>query len=139
QVKPFPAPTLSKVIVAGNRAPRPNAYVQLLGGLPVIAEPSGNGGWIELFVTPSGRSPWLENTTSVQFRSASSVAVLYEAVRVPNGLANRIRSDAGLPTVHSSGGIGTVKWGVFIGWIPIVIALGLFWTRRRGRPSAAPA
>jgi hypothetical protein len=136
-VKPLPAPTLSRVIVAGRRAPHPNAYLPLLGGLPVTTAPSGNGGWIELFVTPTGRSPWLEDTTSVQFRSASSVAFLYDTVGVPKGLANTIRADAGLPV--RSGGIGTLKWGVLVGWIPIVIALGFLWTRRRGQPSAAPA
>jgi hypothetical protein len=139
QVKPFPAPTIAKVVVAGRRAARPNAYVPLLGGLRVVSGPSGNGGWIELFVTPSGRSPWLESTTSVRFRSASSVAILYDAVRVPKDLANRIRADAGLPTVRSSAGIGPVKWGALLLPIPILLALGLLWARRRGRPSAAPA
>jgi len=139
QVKPFPAPRLSKVIVAGRRSQHPNANLPLLGGLPVTTAPSSNRGWIELFVTPAGRSPWLEDTTSVQFRSASSVAFLYENMRVPKGLANTIRADAGLPTVRSSGGIGSVKWGVLGGLIAIVMALGFLWTRRRGQPSAAPA
>jgi hypothetical protein len=74
------------------------------------------------------------------FRPGSSTVYAYEPVLVPLDLANVIRADAGLPTVHSGGdGIGPLKWGVFVGWIPIVIALGLFWARRRGRPSAAPA
>ena len=105
----------------------------------MTAEPRDNGGWIQLALTPSRPSPWLQDTTSVLFRPGSSTVFLYEASRVPEGLANTIRSDAGLPTVHSSGGIGALKWGVLVGWIPIVIALGLVWTRRRGRPTAAPA
>jgi hypothetical protein len=138
QVKPFPTPTLSKVIVARNRAAHPNAYLPLLGGLPVTSEPRGKQGSTLLLLTPSTRSPWLDRTTPVWFRSASSVAFInYETVRVPKSLANKIRSDAGLPTVRS--GIGVATWGALVGWIPIVLAVGLVWTRRRGRPSAAPA
>jgi hypothetical protein len=140
RIKPFTAPTLSVVTVDGKRAADPNAYLALLGGLEPTMQPSADGTWVELSLTPSRPSPWLQDTTPLLFQPDASTLDFYVPARVPEPLANVIRSDAGLPVVHSSGGgFGPLKWGVLVGWIPIVVALGLFWTRRRGRPRAAPA
>jgi hypothetical protein len=140
RVKPFAAPMLSKVVVDGKRVPNPNAYLALLGGLAATMQPNGEGKWIQIVLTPSRPSPWLQDATPVMFRPDASILELYVPLQVPLPLANVIRADAGLPALSTGGGgFGTIKWGVLVGWIPIVIALGLFWTRRRGRPSAAPA
>jgi hypothetical protein len=140
RVKPFSAPTLSKAVVDGKRVSDPNAYLPLIGGLPGTMQASANGKWIQLVLTPSRPSPWLQDTTPIMFSPDASVLELYQPRRVPLALANVIRADAGLPTLSTGdGGLGPIEWGVLVGWIPIVIALGLFWTRRRGRPSAAPA
>ena len=140
RVKPFAAPTLSQVLVDDKRVADPNAYLALLGGLAATTQPSDDGKWIQIALTPSRPSPWLEDTTPVLFRPDASTLELYVPLRVPVPLANVIRADAGLPLLSTGGdGWSPARWGVLVGWIPIAIALGLFWTRRRGRPSAAPA
>jgi hypothetical protein len=140
RVKPFASPTLSKVVVDGKRVSDPNPYLALIGGLPGTMQASAKGKWIQLVLTPSRPSPWLQDTTPVMFSADASVLDLYQPLRVPPALANVIRADAGLPTLSTGDeGLGPIEWGFLVGWIPIVIALGLLWTRRRGRPSAAPA
>jgi hypothetical protein len=140
RVKPFASPTLSKVIVDGRRVADPNAYLPLIGGLAGTTQASANGKWIQLVLTPSRPSPWLQDATPIMFAPDASVIELYQPLSVPPPLANVIRADAGLPTLsNGDGGLGPVRWGFLVGWIPIVIAIGLFWTRRRGRPTAAPA
>jgi hypothetical protein len=141
QVKPFATPTLAKVLVDGKPVADTSAYLALLGGLPVTMNPKDDGKWVQLSLTPSRPSPWLLETTGMLFRPDSSTVYVYEPVAVPGPLANLIRADAGLPILDIPGGnrTGPVAWGLLVGWIPIVIALGLFWTRRRARPDAAPA
>jgi hypothetical protein len=140
RVKPFTTPILSKVVVDGKRVSDPKPYLALIGGLPGTMQASASGKWIQLVLTPSRPSPWLQDTTPVMFSADASVVELYQPRQVPAALANVIREDAGLPAVSTGGdGIGPIEWGVLVGWIPIVIALGLLWTRRRGRPSTAPA
>jgi hypothetical protein len=140
RVKPFAAPALTKVIADGKPVSDPNAYLPLIGGLAETTQASANGTWIQLVLTPSRPSPGLQDTTPVMFSPDARVVDLYKPFSVPTPLANVIRADVGLPVPSAGGGgLGPITWGFLVGWIPIVVALGLFWTRRRGRPSAAPA
>ena len=138
-VEPFPAPRISKVLIAGRTAGDPESYLGLYAALPAVAEPSfsARGQPVAIALRSETPSPWTDGHNRVAYYP--DVHLLFrdgEWVRPSADLIERIEH----PAMPGSG----VPWDRIAGTAgPVVVlaAIGLLWFlgRRRGTKLEATA
>lgn len=135
-LEPFPAPRVMKAIVNDRQVANPRAYIGLFANLPSIeATTDAAEGFVNIALTPDRWNPWFASGVSLLYLNDSQALFLAKPLKVDDKLAERIARDARMPNPVRSSGWHPVKLGILIGWIPIALAVGLAYVRRRHRPS----
>jgi hypothetical protein len=89
-VQPYPAPTLTRVTVAGREVRAPQTYLRLLRGKPTWLWPATP--WLRVTLESAAPSPWTDGVTTVQLaRVGSYVSIDSWVYRVPKSVAQRAR------------------------------------------------
>jgi hypothetical protein len=134
-VEAFPEPRVMRVYVNDKRVANPGTYIGLFAKLPSTDATTDDGkSFVNITLTPDRRNPWFVSGLSFLYLNDAQSLFLAKPVRVSDTLAERIARDAHLASpVRSSGWSRPAKLGLLVGWIPIVVALGVAYTRRRHR------
>ena len=147
-LEPFPAPTLSQVLVGGREARDPSRYLRLFDRFPVVAPPEASRQRVWIVLRSESASPWsvsipapfpkrsgtwVDGFNLLEYSPAS--ATLYrsgEFVHLPQDLAETIERDAGLA---DSSGASLLPW-LLVGSLAAVLGacgVGLLYARRLRR------
>lgn len=91
-LRPFPAPTLTRVVVGGRLAENPQSYLRLLRGGKLASSFDGARGWIDVRLASLDPSPWTNGASWVRVsRRGGWVWRDVLIYRVPPALAERAR------------------------------------------------
>ena len=104
EVRPFPSPRPSSVVVGGHRSADPARYAALLG-LPPSAFPADTSHSVTLTLRWTRPNPWSEESKLEYFPRSNVVLTATGYADVADGLAASLeREAAGLPPVAQSSG-----------------------------------
>jgi hypothetical protein len=135
-LEPFPAPRVMKAIVNDRVVANPRQYIGLFTNLPSVDATTDSGkGFVNIALTPDRQNPWFASGVSLLYLNSAQALFLAKPLKVDDKLAQRIAQDARMPNPVRSSGWHPVKLGILIGWIPIAVAVGVAYVRRRHRPS----
>jgi hypothetical protein len=139
-LQPYPAPRVMKAYVNDKVVANPRPYIGLFGRLASTDATTDSGqAFVNIALTPDRANPWFASGVSLLYLNDVQSLFLAKPLLVSDRLADRIAQDAGLrsPVHRSSSWAHPVKLGILIGWLPIVIAVGIAVTWRRHRPRSA--
>ena len=135
-LRAFPAPRVMKAVVNDRPVANPRPYIGLFSDLPSTEATTDSGkGFVNIALTPDRQNPWFSAGVSLLYLNSAQALFLAKPLEVDDKLAERIATDARMPSPVQSSSWHPVKLGILIGWIPIVVALGLAYERRRHRSS----
>ncbi len=137
-LRPWPAPRVMKAYVNDKVVANPRPYIGLFGqrASTDATTDSGNG-FVNIALTPDRPNPWFASGVSLLYLNSAQALFLAKPLHVEDDLADLIAHDANMRSPVSSSGWRSVKRGILIGWIPVAVAIGLAYVRRRQRPSSA--
>jgi hypothetical protein len=130
-VRPFPAPRITRVEIAGKIARDPASYIRLFRLQRPTADYPDNPDWKTIRLVTARPSPWSTHAATLEF--SPSTDVLWrgsEFIKVPSAIASRLearKSLAGATTASS------FPWAAFLGGIgaAAVVVPAAFLVRRR--------
>jgi hypothetical protein len=97
ELEPFPAPTLTRVVVGRRVAENPQSYLGLLRAGKLAASFDGARGFVDVRLTSLEPSPWTNGSAWVMVSKARNFVWRDVWVyRVPQTLAERARSGLSL-------------------------------------------
>jgi hypothetical protein len=134
-LKPFPAPTLERVIIDGRAVKDPASYAALYtAGTTDDAVPSGVADWVPVEMTfGRAETPW-SGSPYVYFSSHNGMVQRgIDIVRLPGGMAADVRAGRSLDLGHG------FPWAL-VAVIALGVALaatGAIWLARRRQPAAS--
>ena len=135
-LEPYPAPRVMKAYVNDRQVANPRTYIGLFSNLSSTDATTDSGkGFVNIALTPDRQNPWFASGVSLLYLNSAQALFLAKPLKVDDKLAQRIAQDARMPNPVRSSGWHPVKLGILIGWIPIAVAVGLAYVRRRDRPS----
>ena len=103
-LRPFPAPTLTRVVVGGRVAENPQSYLRLLRGGELAATFDGARGFVGVRLTSLDPSPWTNGSAWVMVSKARGFVWRDVWVyRVPPELAARARQGLSLTPFSRAG------------------------------------
>ena len=140
-MRPWPAPRLAAVRVAGREADDPQAYAALLAALPPGDPPPPSARAVEISLAGDRVTPWSDPARPIRFFPGHDVVRRAgEWRRVPPALARTIAADGGLvPDERVRPRGGTASSGDIAAPLAVLAAAALFVLtlgRRRSRAQA---
>jgi hypothetical protein len=130
-VRPFAAPRITRVEIAGKVARNPASYIRLFRLHTDTADYPQDGDWRSIRVVTALPSPWSTRAATLEY--SPSTDVLWrgsEFVKVPSRLASRLEARESLAGATTS----SFPWAAFLGGIgaaAVVVPTAIFVRRRR--------
>ena len=110
-------------------------YIGLFANVPSVearADDTDSGAWVNISLVPDRANPWFQRGVEFMYRTKSQALFVNEPLRIPDGLADRIAADAGLPVPdRGSGWHKPVEMSLAAGAFVLAVTIIFAFRRRR--------
>jgi hypothetical protein len=132
-LKPWPAPKLTRVLIGAREATESDPYLRLFDDFPAVAPPPFSAKRVPIVLRSERPSPWTDGYNRLEF--APGKMLLHRAnewVQLPTALGRQIRRDVGLIPPNSTTGFPWAIVGGLLGAFAVGVgAVALVRMRRR--------
>jgi hypothetical protein len=134
---PYAPPRVMRAYVNGKPVAQPRPYIGLFADLPTTDATTSSGErWLTIALSGDRPNPWITSGDAFLYLNEAQSLFLVKPLRVDDALAARIARDAGVPSPVRADAAGWVApTGVGAFGVAAAVVAGLFWRRRRPRPT----